>query len=44
MAGIRLFEEQLRLMTPHTFNALTKLVMAMAGIAKMQVKNILWSR
>ena len=34
MAGIRLFEEQLRLMSPHTFNALQKLVMAMAGVVK----------
>lgn len=34
MAGIQLFEEQLRLMTPHTYNALTKLVMAMVDVRK----------
>lgn len=34
MAGIRLFEDQLRLMSPHTFNALQKLVMAMADVVK----------
>ncbi len=44
MAGIRLFEEQLRLMTPHTYNALQKLVMAMAGVAKNAGKKTLFGR
>ena len=44
MAGIRMFEEQLRLMTPHTFNALTKLVMAMAGVAKNAGKKTFFGR
>jgi len=34
MAGIRMFEEQLQIMSPHTLNALQKLVMAMADLAK----------
>jgi hypothetical protein len=34
MAGNKLFEEQLHLITPHTYNALTKLVMAMSGVVK----------
>ncbi len=34
MAGIRLFEEQLHLTCPHTYNALQKLVMAMASVHK----------
>jgi hypothetical protein len=34
LAGIKLFEEQLRLMTPHTYNGLTKLVTAMADVRK----------
>lgn len=34
MTGIQLFEEQLRIMTPHTYNALQKLVMSMAKVAK----------
>ena len=33
MAGIRMYEEQLRIITPHTFNALQKLVMAMTDTA-----------
>ena len=44
MAGIRMFEEQLRLMTPHTYNALTKLVMAMAGVAKNAGKKTFFGR
>lgn len=44
MAGIRLFEEQLRLMTPHTYNALQKLVMAMAGVAKNAGKKTFFGR
>ena len=44
MAGIRMFEEQLRLMTPHTFNALQKLVMAMADVPKHAGKKTLFGR
>ena len=44
MAGNRFFEEQLRLMTPHTYNALTKLVMAMAGVAKNAGKKTFFGR
>jgi len=44
MAGIQLFEDQLRLMTPHTYNALTKLVVAMAGVAKNTGKKTLFGR
>jgi hypothetical protein len=44
MAGIKLFEEQLRLMTPHTYNALQKLVMAMAGVAKNTGKRTFFCR
>ena len=44
MAGIRLFEEQLRLMTPHTYNALQKLVMAMADVAKNAGKTTFFGR
>jgi len=44
MAGIRLFEEQLRLLTPHTYNALTKLVMAMASVSKNSGKKTFFGR
>ena len=44
MAGNKLFEEQLRIMTPHTYNALTKLVMAMAGISKNAGKKTFFGR
>jgi sugar/nucleoside kinase (ribokinase family) len=44
MAGIRLFEEQLQLATPHTFNALTKLVMAMADVTKSAGKRTFLGR
>lgn len=44
MAGIRMFEEQMRLMTPHTFNALQKLVMAMAAVVKNAGKTTLFGR
>jgi hypothetical protein len=44
MAGLRMYEEQLRLATPHTFNALTKLVMAMADVAKNVGKKTLFGR
>ena len=44
MAGLRMYEEQLRLATPHTFNALTKLVMAMADVTKNAGKKTLFGR
>jgi hypothetical protein len=44
MAGVRLFEEQLQLATPHTFNALTKLVMAMADVTKSAGKRTFFGR
>ncbi|WP_322979152.1 hypothetical protein [Pseudomonas sp. C11] len=33
MAGNKMLEERMRLVTPHTYNALTQLVMALAGAA-----------
>lgn len=44
MAGNKLFEEQLHLITPHTYNALTKLVMAMSGVVKNSGKKTLFGR
>ena len=44
MAGIRLFEEQLRLVNPHTFNALQNLVMAMADVTKNAGKSSFFGR
>ena len=44
MAGNKLFEEQLRIMTPHTYNALTKLIMAMAGVSKNAGKKTFFGR
>ena len=44
MAGIKLFEEQLRLMTPHTYNALQKLVLSMAKVAKNAEKKTIFGR
>ncbi len=44
MAGNQYFEEKLRLMTPHTFNALTKLVMAMAAVTKNSGKKTFLGR
>lgn len=44
MSGNKLFEEQLRIMTPHTYNALQKLVMAMAGISKNAGKKTIFGR
>ena len=44
MAGIRLFEERLQLETPHTFNSLTKLVMAMAAVTANAGKRSLFGR
>ena len=44
MAGVRLFEEQLQLTAPHTLNALTKLVMAMANVTKNAGKRTLLGR
>ncbi len=44
MSGIRMYEEQLRIMTPHTYNALTKLVMAMADYTKDVGKSTIFGR
>lgn len=44
MAGNKLFEEQLRIMTPHTYNALQKLVMAMADVSKNTGKKTFFGR
>ena len=44
MAGNKFFEEQLRLMTPHTYNALQKLVMAMADVSKNTGKKTFFGR
>ena len=44
MAGIRMFEEQLQIMSPHTLNALQKLVMAMADLAKNAGKKTFFGR
>ena len=44
MAGIRMFEDQLRIMTPHTFNASQKLVMAMADVANNAGKTTFFGR
>ena len=44
MAGIRLYEERLQRETPHTFNALTKLVLAMAGVTENAGKRSLFGR
>ena len=44
MAGIRMFEEQLQLTTPHTFNALQHLVMSMASVVKNLDKRTFFGR
>ena len=44
MADNKLFEEQLRIMTPHTYNALQKLVMAMADVSKNSGKKTFFGR
>jgi len=44
MAGIGLFEEQLRILSPHTFNALMNLVMAMADVVKNVNKKSFFGR
>ncbi len=44
MAGNQLFEQQLRHFSPHTYNALTKLVMAMASVSKNTGKKTLFGR
>ena len=44
MAGIRMFEDQLRVMCPHTYNALQKLVLAMADIARNAGKKTFFGR
>ena len=44
MAGNKFFEDQLRLMSPHTYNSLTKLVMAMSGVVKNSGKKTFLGR
>lgn len=44
MTGMRLYQEQLRIMTPHTFNALQHLVMSMADVMKNKDKKTLFGR
>ena len=44
MAGIRLVEESMQRQTPHTLNALQKLVMAMAAVSKNAGKKTLFGR
>jgi hypothetical protein len=44
MAGMQYIEDRLSLLTPHTYNALQKLVMAMAGISKNAGKKTFFGR
>lgn len=44
MAGLRMIEENMRVLTPHTLNALQKLVMVMADIRKDAGKKTLFGR
>lgn len=44
MTGLRLVEETMQRNTPHTLNALTKLVMAMADVRKNSGKKTLFGR
>lgn len=44
MAGMRLYQDQLQIMTPHTLNALQKLVMAMADVVKNADKKTFFGR
>jgi hypothetical protein len=44
MAGLRMIEENMRVLTPHTLNALQKLVMVMADIRKNAGKKTLFGR
>ena len=44
MAGLRMIEENMRVMTPHTLNALQKLVMVMADIRKNAGKKTLFGK
>jgi hypothetical protein len=44
MSGSQFFQNQLRIMTPHTYNALQKLVMAMADVKKNAGKKTFFGR
>jgi len=44
MAGMGLYQDQLQIMTPHTLNALQKLVMAMADVVKNAEKKTFFGR
>jgi len=44
MAGNAHFAQQLQIMTPHTYNALQKLVMAMADVSKNTGKKTFFGR
>ena len=44
MAGIRLVEESMQRQTPHTLNALQKLVMAMGAVSKNAGKKTVFGR
>lgn len=44
MAGLRMIEENMRVLTPHTLNALQKLVMAMADFHNSRDKRTLFGR
>lgn len=44
MAGVKFIAELMQRQSPHTFNALTKLVMAMADVAKNAGKKTLFGR
>lgn len=44
MSGSQFFQDQLRIITPHTYNALQKLVMAMADLKKNIGKKTLFGR
>jgi len=44
MAGNKMFEEVLRIHSPHTYNSLTKLIMAMASVAKNTGKKTLFGK
>jgi hypothetical protein len=44
MAGIRLYEHNLRVLSPHTFNSLQHLVMSMAAVHKNAGKKTFFGR
>lgn len=44
MSGSQFFQDQLRIITPHTYNALQKLVMAMADVKKNIGKKTIFGR